>query len=167
MRLGCNEKGSVDGERAVEYLKTCVMVNWTARGEWPSAGKPGVLVCDGVGTHLSSAFLEYLITNHIRLVLRTPHCSSKQQPEDLYTFHQLKNAREPYGLYKALQKAAFNRLAKESRSDLDHATLIETLKVPWALSVASNRKAWQIGGLCENGGITARPYYLLRRAQEA
>jgi hypothetical protein len=63
-----------------------------------------VLAVDGVGTHMTHAFLDACKKYHIVVVLRTPCCSNSIQFEDLVNFWELKNAKG-VGWYLLKQKA--------------------------------------------------------------
>ena len=136
MHCNCNAKGSVNGEMAIEYVRVCVLGSLRAHGKLPTAERKAILVCDGVGTHLTEEFLDFLIENHFVLVLRTPNCSQKQQPEDLYNFWLLKNAKaeenEPKGFYVLKQAACLVQMAKAGSGSLPYDVLFsKCLKPSW------------------------------------
>jgi len=122
-----------------------------------------------VGSHLSPEFCDFLIANHLILILRTPNCSQKQQPEDLVTFQRVKNAKAPYGFYKRKQQALIMQLARTGKSGIPYYVLFgDCLKLPWenGLSPANNREALRQAGLYEGGGISARPYWVQLKAEQ-
>ena len=72
----------MDGLAAIKFVNDSLIPMFDAHGGLtPDCW--GVVVCDGVGTHMTLAFLEHCEKNYIAVVLRTPNCSSKQQFEDL------------------------------------------------------------------------------------
>ena len=164
----CNAKGSVDNSTAIEVVKGMILRSYAAY-ELPTAERPGVVVCDGVGSHLSPAFCDFLIANHLILVLRTPNCSQKQQPEDLVSFHRVKNAKAGKGFYAKKQVECLKQLHKTCSAAIPYDVLFGTcLREPWenAFSYANNREAWRQAGLHDRGGITARPYWLQLCAEQ-
>ena len=163
----CNPKGSINNEAAVEYIRRSVLRAFKAR-ELPTAEKKGIVVCDGVGSHLSPEFCDFLIANHLVLILRTPNCSQKQQPEDLVSFQRVKNAAPPIGFYVRKQEAVIEQLARTCSAGLPYDVLFgRCLKPAWenGFQAAYNREAWQKAGLNERGGITARPYWVQLRVE--
>ena len=52
----------------------------------------------------------FLIENHLILILRTPNCSQKQQPEDLVSFNRVKTAKQT-GFYARKQVASVRQMA--------------------------------------------------------
>lgn len=163
----CNEKGSVKGAEAIEFVKKCVLPVFEARGGLPTAECKGVLVCDGVGSHLCDEFIEFLLANHLVLVLRTPYCSSKQQPEDIHTFWVVKNAAD-VGFYKAKQAALLKHMREHGSGALPWETLIRVLAPAWenGLSTHANEVAWRKAGISERGRITSRPYWVALAAEQ-
>ena len=79
--VGANKKGSVDAEKAREYLellKRC----------WPdiSPEDPVLLVFDGCSTHIGYQFLSRAKELGFLCVLRPPHTTHKTQVEDVNIF---------------------------------------------------------------------------------
>lgn len=164
----CNAKGSVNNEVAIEYVKKSVLPAFAAY-ELPTAERKAVLICDGVGSHLSPEFCQFLLDNHIVLILRTPNCSNKQQPEDLVSFLRVKNGAGNLGFYHRKQTAVLRQLAETRSAGLPYDILFgECLKAAWenGFSTENNREAWRQAGLDEKGGITARPYWLQLRKEQ-
>jgi hypothetical protein len=142
------------------------------------------MCADGVGTHLTLKFLKHLDAMHVRLVLRTPNCSHKQQVEDLYNFWVLKNGAskqdvlvdgeamrtEDAGWYKVKQLAVQARMHATGRADLPFAQMMKLLKPVWerAFLPKGNLIGWRMAGLNDKGGVTARPAWLaLKEAEKA
>jgi hypothetical protein len=90
-RYASNEKGSLNGEGALDYLKT---VLHPARGSPPprsdAPGKQAVVICDGTGTQIGFSVLEAAVELGIEIVLRVPHLSFRLQGEDTVNFGVLK-----------------------------------------------------------------------------
>jgi len=59
--------------------------------------KPGILVCDGHGSHLTLEFLETAIALNIIVILRPPHTTSRMQGED---------TKHGFGIFQAAFRAA-------------------------------------------------------------
>ena len=155
----CNTKGSINNEAAIQYMKRTVLRAFEARA-LPTAEKKAIVICDGVGSHLSEELLDFMIEHHLILILRTPNCSQKQQPEDLVSFQRVKSKID--GFYMKKQKLLMQLLA-ETGSGIPYDKLFsECLKGPWerGFSAASNREAWEKAGLNEQGAITCRPYWV-------
>ncbi len=76
-RYASNAKGSVTGELCVDYLETVL---------YPALGYPrhrkdhpeqrGLIVCDGVGTHLGALVLQTTDKLGMEILLRTPNLSN-------------------------------------------------------------------------------------------
>jgi hypothetical protein len=90
-RYASNEKGSLNEEGALDYLKT---VLHPALGSPPprsdARGKQDVVICDGVGTHIGFSVLEAAVELGIEIVLRVPHLSFRLHGEDTVNFGVLK-----------------------------------------------------------------------------
>ena len=158
----CNTKGSVTGELAIEYVETCIKPTLQ-----PPVSKDNgaVIVCDGVGCHMTIAFLEYCSENGFILVLRTPFCSEKQQNEDLVSFWMLKNEKIN-GFYKLKQQAVIASLQQPSGgAQLKYPVLFELFAKAWeaAFSEENNATGWRLSGLMP---FTARPYWMQLRKEE-
>ena len=178
----CNTKGSVDGKAAITWSNDSLKAAYDAHGG-VNATRRGVLVCDGVGTHMTLAFLQHLLKLHVVLVLRTPNCSHLQQVEDLYNFWVLKNGAsdqsvllegetlrtDDAGWYKVKQAAAQKRLHETGRGDLPFDVLMPLLKPVWerAFKQEGNRIGWRVAGLNENGGVTARPLWRVHAEEQS
>jgi hypothetical protein len=150
---GHNEKGSVDTDEAIAFLRESVLPMFAAHGGL-RADRRGVLVCDGVGTHMTTEFIDFCSMNFITLVLRTPNCSAIQQFEDLVNFWELKNAKGGINWYTLKQQALDIVTAKINRTGgLTHELQIRLLKPCWevAFSEYNNLKAWRLGGFAREG----------------
>mgnify|MGYP000844587223 FL=1 len=124
---GHNEKGSVDTDEAIAFLRESVLPMFAAHGGL-RADRRGVLVCDGVGTHMTTEFIDFCSMNFITLVLRTPNCSAIQQFEDLVNFWELKNAKGGINWYTLKQQALDIVTAKINRTGgLTHELQIRLL----------------------------------------
>ena len=90
-RYASNLKGSLKEELYVDYLQTIVH---PALGYPPtrdvSPGQQGVLVVDGVGTHVGFFALESAISLGLEIVLRVPNLSYILQGEDTVNFRTFK-----------------------------------------------------------------------------
>ena len=86
-----NPKGSITEEYCGLYLKDVI---YPAMGRpKPKAthpGQQGVVICDGVGTHLGYNVLQQAIEMGLEIVLRVPHLSHILQGEDTVNFKELK-----------------------------------------------------------------------------
>ena len=90
-RYASNEKGSLTEQLAKDYI---TMILHPCLGSPPSRndapGKQGVVICDGVGTHIGLAVLEAALELGIEVILRVPHLSYRLQGEDTVNFSVLK-----------------------------------------------------------------------------
>lgn len=90
-RFASNAKGSLKEELYIDYLKTVV---YPALGYPPPRherpGEQGVLVVDGVGTHVGFYALEAAISCGLEIVLRVPNLSFVLQGEDTVNFRTFK-----------------------------------------------------------------------------
>ena len=147
----CNPKGSVDGKYAILFLIQAILVMFQAWGGLSST-KRGVIMCDGVGTHMTRDFFDACRKFHIVLVLRTPWCSNRIQFEDLVNFWRLKNAKD-VGWYKAKQKAVMDQVCATGSAALSFATQLQVLVPAWnnAFSREVNLSAWRKGGFAADG----------------
>ena len=92
-RFTSNRKGSMTEEFCADYVEQVL---------YPALGYPkhrdthprqqGVIICDGVGTHLGHTVVEKAIELGMEIVLRVPHLSSVLQGEDTVNFRNLKEA---------------------------------------------------------------------------
>jgi hypothetical protein len=73
-----NKSGGMTDDCGAMYLEHIIVPSLPKL----TADKPGILVCDGHGSHLTLKFLETAIENHIVVVLRPPHTTSRLQGED-------------------------------------------------------------------------------------
>lgn len=124
---GHNAKGSVDTPQAIAFIRDCLLPMFEAHGGLRSDRK-AVLVCDGVGTHMTEEFIDFCNKNHIVLAIRTPNCSSIQQFEDLVNFWELKNAGGGLNWYTLKQQALDRVLATTNTNGvLSHAIQLRLL----------------------------------------
>jgi hypothetical protein len=90
-RYASNEKGSLNEEGALDYLKT---VLHPALGSLPprsdALGKQVVVICDGVGTPIGFSLLEAAVELGIEIVLRVPHLNFRFWGGDTVNFGVLK-----------------------------------------------------------------------------
>jgi hypothetical protein len=81
-RFTANKKGGVIGDVGVQYIRDVVLPAFPDTcEEFPLVG-----ICDGHGSHLTLALLDFCRDNHVRIVLRVPHCSHLIQGEDVRNF---------------------------------------------------------------------------------
>eukprot|EP01046_Picozoa_sp_COSAG06_P019321 COSAG06_NODE_1372_length_9663_cov_5.356232_11_plen_376_part_01 len=89
-----------------------------------------IITTDGVGIHINPKFLQYLLDNDIRLVLRCPYSSSKTQPEDVTSFWYLKNNAQT-GFYKAKQAKLASMIVSNPNATLTESDIIECTGPAW------------------------------------
>ncbi len=85
-RYTCNEKRSVNEEFCADYITHILQPALgypKPRDTHP--GEQGVIVCDGVGTHLCFAVFEKAIELGMEILLRVPNLSYILQGEDTYS----------------------------------------------------------------------------------
>ena len=153
---------SLTGDFAAIMIDESVVPMLNAHGGVSSTNR-AVLACDGVGTHMTSQFLDKCKQRHIVVSLRTPYCSNSIQFEDLHNFWLLKNAKD-VGWYKVKQEAIFERLGqtKGASSTLSHAKQLQLVVPCWnvAFSKQSNQMAWEMVHACPDAH-TRYPSHLL------
>eukprot|EP01046_Picozoa_sp_COSAG06_P036532 COSAG06_NODE_4035_length_4639_cov_3.303524_3_plen_412_part_00 len=195
---GCGEEFTVSAEPDWRHADS-----WAKRSEWYAEEiqngthrkRRGTVICDGHGSHLTVGALKELrdpfdpAQQPADMCLRTPHCSSKQQNEDIENFRVFKPA---WRISKAT-KTASNQLgigvlkfdAKDEtiihcrdydpdkpathsskKYGLDMLDFMPCLKQPYETAFApeKNQKGWQKAGLYP---FTSRVYWDLRLKEEA
>eukprot|EP01048_Picozoa_sp_COSAG05_P004113 COSAG05_NODE_210_length_14015_cov_3.851785_7_plen_507_part_00 len=149
-----------------EVMEKAIVWRWRKRG-WFGV-KTCFITTDGVGTHISVAFLRWCLKNKVVLLLRCPYGSSKQQPEDIILFLRLKN-NEKNGFYQ-IKKAELGRLWATSSgkiTSLDCIGIMKCLKESWqdTFSPLYLEKGFRLGGYRP---FTRAPYWeLVDKAQIA
>ena len=86
-RYTCNQKGSVNEEYCADYVEHIIQPSLgypPPRDTHP--GKQGVIICDGVGSHLCFAVIEKAIELGMEILLRVPNLSFVLQGEDTVNF---------------------------------------------------------------------------------
>jgi hypothetical protein len=90
-RYASNEKGSLNEEGVADHGRTLLH---QAVGPPPSRNdapcQQGVVICDGMGTHIGFAVLETAVELGLEVVLHVPHLSFRLQGEDTVNFSVLK-----------------------------------------------------------------------------
>ena len=146
-----NPKGSIDGAGAIDFVRKSLIPMFNAHGGL-RADRHAVVVCDGVGTHMTSEFLDFCEANYIEIVLRTPNCSNTEyvicmpalsvcltsahafdlyrQFEDLVNFWHLKNNKIA-GFFKLKQTALWEQLATHNTNGLSHARQLQVRLPFW------------------------------------
>eukprot|EP01046_Picozoa_sp_COSAG06_P002991 COSAG06_NODE_112_length_23474_cov_81.804458_5_plen_607_part_00 len=125
-----------------------------------------IITTDGVGTHISVAFLRWCLENKVVLLLRCPYGSSKQQPEDILLFLRLKN-NSKNGFYK-MKKQELGRQYLESCGNitaLDIPAIAACVKESWQDTFAPQHlaKALRLGGYVP---FNRKPYWDLLAASK-
>ncbi len=90
-RYASNEKGSLNEQLAKDYMTTILhpsLGSPPTRSNKP--GNQGVVICDGVGTHIGLVVLETALELGLEIILRVPHLSFRLQGEDTVNFSILK-----------------------------------------------------------------------------
>ena len=151
MRGTSNPKGSIDGKGILMLVRECLLPMFEAHGVL-SPTRRAVVVCDCVGTHMTTEFLDLCTEHNIVVVLRTPWCSNSIQFEDLRNFWTLKNTKD-LGWFKVKQQALLllsQRLSHQRPQGkggimLSFELQLQLLVKPWhvAFSSENNRKAWK------------------------
>lgn len=149
-RYTSNVKGSVDSEFCKDYLTEILH---PALGYPPSRDErprcQGVIICDGVGSHLTLAVLERAVELGMEILLRVPNLSFILQGEDTVNFKELK---AEFRLQKA---AKFRKLNDGRRTDaspyipLGYEHLMECFLPAHtkAFTKERNMMGWQIEGV--------------------
>lgn len=81
-----NAKGSITNENIVTWVEMNLVKHWDDL----SPKNPVVLICDGVGPHVSNEFIYRCKEKGIEVILRPPHTSHVTQNEDIVHFGLLK-----------------------------------------------------------------------------
>ena len=151
----CNDKGSMNEAMNLHYVKNIL---WPALGyPKPRATHPGqqaVVICDGVGSHITLPVLELFAELGIEVILRVPNLSCRLQGEDLISFLLLKG---DFRVEKTKKFVAINkgRLQQEEQElpapllALGHQHLVECFFKPWhnAFQPDKNEMGWKLEGV--------------------
>jgi hypothetical protein len=78
----------------------------------------GILIFDGVATHLSHDLITWCADNHLELILRPPNTTSVCQPEDVILFKQFKET-----WHACKDKILMLRITDTSNTDLNPCKL--------------------------------------------
>lgn len=125
-----------------------------------------VITTDGVGIHINPTFLQFLLENDVRLVLRCPYSSSKTQPEDVTSFWYLKNNAQT-GVYKAKQQRLLQKLLVDPHATLDESDILECTRGAWVETFCPERIATGYAS-CGYKPNTRRPYWdLVKKENQA
>ena len=112
-------------------------------------GHQGVIVCDGVGTHLGANVLLAAVRLGMEILLRTPNLSYILQGEDTVNFKELKAE------WRIQKYKASNELNKDRKTalvpikSLGFEHLMPCFKPAWDKafgSVMRNKRGWELEG---------------------
>jgi hypothetical protein len=86
-RYSSNAKGSVNEDLCKLYIEemVCPTLGYPKPRD-TDPGNQGVIICDGVETHLSYAIVERAVKLGLEIMLRVPHLSKVLQEEDTVNF---------------------------------------------------------------------------------
>ena len=152
-----------------EVMEKAIMWRWkNVESPWEQkrGKKMRIITTDGVGIHINPTFLQFLLDNHVRLVLRCPYSSSKTQPEDVTSFWFLKNNAQN-GVYKAKQERLIQKLVQHPGATLDESDILQCTAPSWQATFTPTRIATGYAA-CGYKPNTRRPYWeLLRKEKQA
>ena len=149
-RYTSNVKGSVDSEFCADYIEN---VLHPALGYPPPRdthpGQQGVIVCDGVGTHICYDVIERAIKFGMEILLRVPNLSFALQGEDLINFKETKAE------FRVQKTQMFTQINKDRKTAFGgHKALgwehfIKCFKPAFdkSFTVDKNKKGWYYEGL--------------------
>ena len=161
--------GGMTNEVINDVMEKAIMWRWNdvySPWELKNERRMWVITTDGVGIHINPSFLQFLLDNNVRLVLRCPYSSSKTQPEDVTSFWYLKNNAQT-GVYKAKQERLTQKLVTNPGASLDESDILACAEPAWKATFTPDRIA--IGyAACGYKPNTRRPFWdLLRKEQQA
>ncbi len=195
---GCGEDFIVSPEPAWRFKDS-----WAHRSEWypeelkngTHRKRRGTVCCDGHGSHLTVGALKELrepsdqAHEPVDMCLRTPHCSSNQQNEDIENFRRYKPAwRKSKAMKTASNMMGYGVLKLDAQNEtiihcpdfdpdkpatiaskklgLDMLDFMPCVKEPYehAFCLEANRKGWEKAGLYP---FTSKVYWDLRSKEEA
>ena len=165
-----NPKGAMNMDLMLDYLQSCILPAFRARGVKDEDGKRGLLFFDGVGCHLGYEFVRRAKEAGIECCLRVPNTSAEAQGEDTVLFRVLqpKFRRAKRGRQKAVALETRNPAYQLSLDDLKFA-LPEAFNLAFTIDKALS--AWRydgVGGYEDQSGFTRTPYWAaVRREKEA
>ena len=161
--------GGMTNEVIGEVMEKAIMWRWkNVESPWEQkrGKKMRIITTDGVGIHINPTFLQFLLDNHVRLVLRCPYSSSKTQPEDVTSFWFLKNNAQN-GVYKAKQERLIQKLVQHPGATLDESDILQCTAPSWQATFTPTRIATGYAA-CGYKPNTRRPYWeLLRKEKQA
>lgn len=148
-RFTSNKKGSMNEDFCVDYMTEVLhpALGYPKPRE-THPGQQGVIICDGVGTHIGHKVVETAIKLGMEIVLRVPHLSFALQGEDTVNFRVLK---EEWRRNKAKAFTDLNASRKchnVAHKPLDWAHFMPCFGPAHALAFTPERnmKGWAIEG---------------------
>ena len=145
-----NTKGSLTEEFCCDYMhKVVAPALGYPKHRDLDPGMQGVIVCDGVGTHMTLAALETAVDLGLEIVLRVPNLRFVLQGEDTINFKELK---AEWRNQKIRQFTALNKDRKtllNSFKPLDFTHFIPCFLAAWlkAFTRELNLRGWELEGL--------------------
>jgi len=156
-RYSSNDKGSFDTKTFTQYIKVQLIPDMVTRGlgevttgqEGTESVQWGVIIFDGVATHLILELIKYCRGNFVELILRPPNCMSVCQLEDSIIFKVFKRV-----WYKWKDKILMLRITNPENNELNPCKLTwEDINMGIAEAHAAAftfelmRKAWAAVGV--------------------
>ena len=145
-----NAKGSVTDEFCALYVKEILhpaLGYPKPRALYP--GEQGVIVCDGVGSHLSYSVVKMAIDNGMEILLRVPNLSFALQGEDTINFKELKAwwRKNKWNKFTELNKGIVSKYTSYKPLDFEH--FMPCFLPAWkeAFTVERNLMGWELEGL--------------------
>ena len=152
-KFTANKKGGVIGDVGVQYLRDVVLPCFPGTCE----EQPLVGICDGHGSHLTLALLDFCRDNHVRIVLRVPHSSHLTQGEDVRNFLIFKSE-----LRRQKSKQLTLNVQERGLYTLKPEDFMKVVTPAWnkAFDRSNNIVAWRDTGLFP---FTRKVYFTLLR----
>ena len=149
-RYTCNPKGSVNEEFCADYVE---QVLHPALGYPPHRDtrpkQQGVIVCDGVGTHLCFTVIEKAIELGMEILLRVPNLSFVLQGEDTVNFKEVKaeGRIQKIRMFSELNKDRLVHLHGLKALTWEHFMICFLPAWRVGFTKDRNEKGWRIEGL--------------------
>ena len=149
-RYTSNLKGSVDSDFCADYIEN---VLHPAMGYPPPKdthpGQQGVIVCDGVGTHLCYQVIERAIKCGLEILLRVPNLSFVLQGEDVINFKDTKAEWrvEKTKMFTSLNKDRKTAYGAHRALGWEHFIICFKPAFDKSFTIERNLKGWRYEGL--------------------
>ena len=149
-RYASNLKGSVDSEFCADYIDS---VLYPALGYPPPRdthpGQQGVIVCDGVGTHICYEVIERAIKGGMEILLRVPNLSFALQGEDIENFKDTKAEfrKEKTQMFTAINKDRKTAFGGHRALGWEHFIVCFKPAFDKSFTVVKNKRGWRYEGL--------------------